>query len=96
MNTLFTILRERVYQLWKEIGERGDVQSYLPLFRPVAPYAGAEALSPVTMVGVMLALIISSGVTLASLGVLLASVLVLYLLFTEVLGISIEVKPGPF
>lgn len=95
MNSLFTMLRERIYGLWQEVRERSG-GSYLPLLRPVAPYAGPEALSPLTMLGVMLGIAVSSGVALAALGVLLLALLVLYFLFTEVLGLTIEVNPLAF
>lgn len=96
MISLFTILKDRVYQLWRLIGERGDLENVLPLLRPVSPYAGPEMLSPVTLVGVMIALIVTSGIAIAALGVLLLALLVLYVVFTEVLGLSIELKPIPF
>jgi hypothetical protein len=96
MSSLFTILREQLYGLWQQVRERGAEQGYLPLLRPVAPYAGPEALSPVTMLGVMLGIVVSCGVALAAFGVLLLALLVLYFLFTEVLGLTIEVKPLSF
>lgn len=96
MRSLFTILKDRAARLWTEIGARGDWESVLPLLRPVSPYAGPEALSPLAMIGVLLALTVASGVALAALGVLLLALLVLYLLFTEVLGLRIEVKPIAF
>ncbi|HSD10616.1 MAG TPA: hypothetical protein VLF14_06515 [Candidatus Binatia bacterium] len=95
MNSLFTMLREQLYGLWQGLRERGD-DGYLPLLRPVGPYAGPEALSPVTMLGVMLGIVLSSGVALAALGVLLLALLVLYFLFTEVLGLTLEVNPLAF
>jgi hypothetical protein len=95
MNSLFTMLRGQLTGLWQEVRKRGD-ESYLRLLRPVAPYAGPEALSPVTMVGVMLGIVLSSGVALAALGVLLLALLVLYFLFTEILGLTIEVNPLAF
>ena len=95
MNSLFAMLREQLYGLWQQVRARGD-ERYLPWLRPVAPYAGPEALSPATMVGVMLGIVLSSGVALAALGVLLLALLVLYFLFTEVLGLTIEVKPLNF
>jgi hypothetical protein len=96
MSSLFTILREQLHGLWQQVRERGDERGYLPLLRPVAPYAGPEALSPITLFAVMLGIVASSGVALAALGVLLLALLVLYFLFTEVLGLTIEVKPLNF
>ena len=70
--------------------------SYLPLLRPVAPFDGAPMLSPLTMLGVVIALASASGVALAAFGVLLLALLVIHLIFTEVLGITIELRPQPF
>jgi hypothetical protein len=96
MNSLFSILTDPLYALWRRIREDADPERYLPLLRPVAPYAGPRALSPIAMIGVLLALVITSGVAIAALGVLFVASLVLYFLFTEVLGLTIELRPPPF
>jgi len=92
MNSLFTLLRDQAYDLWRRIREDADPDRLLPLLRPVAPYAASGALSPVAMIGVLLALVVTSGVAIAALGVLFVASLVLYFLFTEVLGLTIEVR----
>lgn len=96
MNPLFDLLRGQLYPLWKQLWDGGEPANVLPLLRPVAPYAGSGLLSPISMLGVLFALVISSGVALAAFGTLVLALLALYLLFTEVLGLSIEVKPLPF
>ncbi|MGH7896889.1 MAG: hypothetical protein ACREQQ_02990 [Candidatus Binatia bacterium] len=95
MNSLFSLLREQVLEIWKQV-RGGDDAGYLPLLRPVAPYAGPPLLSPLATLGALFALVISSGIAVAALGVFLLALLALYLLFTEVLGLTIEVKPFPF
>jgi hypothetical protein len=92
MSSLFTLLRDQVYDLWRQIRSQTGDESVLPLLRPVAPYAGTGALSPLTMLGTLLALAITSGIALGAFGVLLLASLVLYFLFTEVLGLTIEVR----
>jgi hypothetical protein len=92
MSSLFTLLRDQVYDVWRQIRAQTDDESVLPLLRPVAPYAGPQALSPIAMLGVLLALVVTSGFALAAFGVLLLASLVLYFLFTEVLGLTIEVR----
>ena len=92
MNSLFTLLRDQVYDVWRQIRAQTAGESVLPLLRPVAPYAGPQALSPAAMLGVLLALVVTSGIALAAFGVLLLASLVLYFLFTEVLGLTIEVR----
>ena len=91
MSSLFTLLRDQVYDVWRQIRAQTD-ESVLPLLRPVAPYAGPQALSPIAMLGVLLALVVTSGFALAAFGVLLLASLVLYFLFSEVLGLTIEVR----
>lgn len=96
MNSLFTVLRDQVYGLWQQFREQGDQQGHLPLLRPVARYAGPEPFSPLVMVGVLLGVVISSGVAFAAATVLLVALLVLHFLLTEVLGLTIEVRPLNF
>ena len=92
MNWLFTTIRDRAYGLWQTAGF-DQAASYLPLLRPVAPFDGSPLMSPLTMLGVLLALASASGVALAAFGVLLLALLVMHLIFTEVLGITIEIRP---
>jgi hypothetical protein len=93
MNPLFDLLKNRLNDLWTELRQAPRTAEVLPLLRPVAPYAGPRLISPFTTLGVLLALVVSSGVAVAALGLLLLALLVLYFLFTEVLGISVEIKP---
>jgi hypothetical protein len=93
---LFEFLRGRAYEVWASIRSVDDPSAYLPLLRPVGPYDAGSALSPLASLGVLLALAVSSGVALASLGVLLLALLVIHVIFTEVLGITIEVRPPAF
>ena len=91
MNWLFTTIRDRAYGIW-QAASFDEAASYLPLLRPVAPF-DASLMSPLTMLGVLLALASASGVALAAFGVLLLALLVMHLIFTEVLGITIEIRP---
>jgi len=96
VTSLFTLLRDQVYDVWRQIREQTGEASMLPLLRPVAPYDGPQPISTFTMLGTLLALAITSGIALTAFGVLLLASLVLYFLFTEVLGLTIEVRPPPF
>jgi len=87
---LYTVLTDRLGWLWRRVRQEADV---LPLLRPVTPYAGPELLSPLAAIGVLIALAATTGIALASLGVLLLSLLVLHFLVSEVLGITVEIKP---
>jgi hypothetical protein len=95
VNALFSLLKEQVLEIWKQVRVEGGEAGFLPLLRPLAPYAGPPLLSPFSMLGVLLALVVSSGIAVAAFGVFLLALLALYVLFTEVLGITIEVKPFP-
>ena len=96
MNPLFEYLRQSVADLWKQVRQEGSIGGFLPLIRPVPPYDGPLALSPLTTIGVLLGLVITSGIALSALGVLLVALLALYFLMSEVLGLKIEIKPLPF
>ncbi len=95
MNSLFLFLRDQASSFWKQLGEQRPETGFLPLLRPVAPYDGPAMFSPLSAIGIVLALAVSSGVALGALAILLLSLLALYFLMTEVLGISIELRP-PF
>lgn len=95
MSSLFTLLAAPLQAFWDEVRKTGDEYGYLPLVRPVAPYDASPLLAPVTTLGIVLALVATSGIALAALGILFLALLALWFLLTEVLGISIEVKPFP-
>jgi hypothetical protein len=95
MNWLFTTIRDGVYGLWQSAPIEQAV-SYLPLLRPVSPFDAAPLMSPLTMLGVLVGLASASGVALAAFGVLLLALLVIHLIVTEILGITIELRPPAF
>ncbi len=95
MNPLFAKLRGQAYALWQSV-PFGEASSYLPLLRPVAPFDNAPLVSPLTALGALLALASASGVALAAFGVLLLALLVIHLVLTQVLGITIEIRPPTF
>lgn len=81
--------------LWRRL--RPDTaMDALAILRPSGRFAGPDLLAPVVAFGVLVGLSVVSGVALASLGVLLLSLLVLHLICTEILGIRIEVKDPRF
>jgi hypothetical protein len=90
VSPLYTLLKEHLYALWRRVEEE---TGYQPLLRPVTPYAGPELLSPLTGIGVLIGLAVAAGVAIASLAALLVSLLVFHFLLTEVLGITVEIKP---
>jgi hypothetical protein len=95
VNDWFAAIRGRLGGLWPWESFT-EASSYLPLLRPVAPFDGSPLVSPLTMLGAAIALAWASGVALAALGVLLVALLVIHLVVTEVLGITIELRPPTF
>ena len=95
MSSLFTLLSGPLQTVWSALRKAGAEHGVLPLVRPVAPYDGSPLLAPLATLGIVLALVATSGIALAALGVLVLALLALWLLLTEVLGISIEVRPFP-
>lgn len=93
MTTFADFLGESVKSLWDQIRDEAGVEGLLPLLRPLPPFDGPEALSPVTSLATLLGLATLSGIALGALGVLFAALLGIHLLLTEVLGITIEVRP---
>ena len=57
---------------------------------PAAPVA----LGPLLAIGSILALAILTGIAVASLATLILALLVLYLLLTEIFGVSVEIGPA--
>ena len=96
MISWFGLLRDQAQDLWKRFWEEGEVARLLPMLRPIGPFGGPRALSPFSALGVLLALVVTSGVALGAFAVLLVASLVLYFLLSEVLGLEIELRPAPF
>ena len=93
MSSLFTILGEQVQAFWAQLRAEAGSEGLLPLLRPIPPYDGSPMLSPVTTLATLIGLAVLSGVALGAFGLLFAASLAIYLILTEVLGITIEVRP---
>jgi hypothetical protein len=92
LDDLAAQVRNAADALWGEVRERGII----PLLQPIAPYNGSGLLAPAVALGGLLAMVLLSGVALATAGGLVLSLLGLYLLLVEVFGVSIELHPmGP-
>jgi hypothetical protein len=93
VSSLFSILTEQAQAFWAELRAEAGSEGLLPLLRPIPPYDGSPLLSPVTSFATLISLAVLSGVALGAFGILFAASLAIYLLLTEVLGITIEVRP---
>jgi hypothetical protein len=94
MTSWFTMLGDQAADLWRYFWHDGEIARLLPMLQPNGPFAGSRALSPFTALGVLIALVVTSGVALGALGLLLAASFVLYFLLTEVLDLTIELQPA--
>jgi hypothetical protein len=91
--SLAEMLGANLRALWRQIREETAAEGLLPLLRPMPPFGGPDALSPLTSLAALLGLAALSGIALGALGVLLVAAIGIHLLLTEVLGITIEVRP---
>jgi len=91
--SLFTQVTDTLGAMWRQVREETAGEGLLPLLRPLPPFGGPQALSPVTSLAILLGLATLSGVALGALGVLLAAMLGIYVILSEVLGITVEVRP---
>jgi hypothetical protein len=65
----------------------------MPLLEPVAPFNRSPLLLPLVVAGSLLSLMLLSGVAIGAFAALFAALLGLYLLLSEVFGISLELEP---
>jgi len=89
LDDLTAQLRSAADALWGEVRERG----LMPLLQPIAPYNQSGILAPAIAVGGLLAMVLLSGLALATAGGLVLSLIGIYLLLVEVFGVSIELHP---
>lgn len=95
MNSLFSTLHDGLQNIWRRVRFE-NAPSALALLRPIAPFSGPDLMAPVVAFGVLVTMTAVCGIALASLVVLVLSLLVLHLICTEILGIRIEVQAPPF
>lgn len=103
----FEALARQVGEFWERLRERFPQGPFsreaatelARLTRPVEPFNASDLLAPLIGVAGLLLGVILAGVAVASLGTLLASMLSLGFLLTEVFGITLEVdgvRPPPY
>lgn len=99
----FEALVRQVETLWARVRSELPDDLFSPstarelarLTRPVEPFNYSDLLAPVIGLAGLLAGVLLTGVAVASLGTLLASLLGLGFLLTEVYGITLEVEGMP-
>jgi len=82
-------------ELLETIRRESREQGLLPFFEPVAPFNRSRLLLPLVVAGALLSLVLLSGIAIGAFAALLAALLGLYLLLSEVFGVSLEFSPFP-
>ncbi|MEB2285300.1 MAG: hypothetical protein B6D46_12755 [Polyangiaceae bacterium UTPRO1] len=81
--------------LFASLREETSESGLLPLLEPVAPFNRSPLLVPLVMAGSLISLILLSGLAIGAFAALFTALLALYLLLTEVFGVSLELHPFP-
>ncbi len=79
-------------QLIESVRQETREYGLLPLLEPVAPFNRSRLLVPLVIAGSLLSLVFLSGIALGAFAALLAALVGLYLVLTEVFGVSLELN----
>ena len=86
---------DQARQLLDAIRTETSQNGLMPLLEPVAPFNRSRLLLPIVIAGSLLSLMFLSGLAIGAFGTLFVSLLALYLLLSEVFGVSLEFTPFP-
>ncbi len=81
--------------LFDSIRQETSETGLLPLLEPVAPFNKSPLLLPLVVAGSLISLIFLSGIAIGAFAALFTALLALYLLLSEVFGVSLELRPFP-
>ena len=76
--------------IWEESNENG----FLALVTPVDPFNRSDLLTPIVSAAGIITMIMLSGVAVGAMATLLAALMALYYVLTEVFGYELAVAPG--
>ena len=93
VNGMIQYVYDQTRQLFDAIRTEATEQGLLPLLEPVAPFNQSRLLLPLVIAGSLLSLVFLSGLAFGAFATLLGALLGLYLLLSEVFGVSLEVHP---
>ena len=88
-------LYDQTRQLLENIRQETSERGLMPLLEPVAPFNQSPLLLPLVVAGSLIALILLSGIAIGAFAALFTALLALYLLLSEVFGVSLEFHPFP-
>jgi hypothetical protein len=77
------------------IREETRTNGIMPLLEPVAPFNRSRLLLPLVVAGALMSLVFLSGIAIGAFAALLAALVGLYLLLSEVFGVSLELNALP-
>ena len=86
---------EQARQLLENIRQETSERGLMPLLEPVAPFNQSPLLLPLVVAGSLISLIVLSGIAIGAFAALFTALLALYLLLSEVFGVSLEFHPFP-
>lgn len=86
---------EQAKQFLEAVREETREQGLMPLFQPVAPFNQSRLLMPLVVAGALVSLILLSGTAIGAFAALFTALLGVYLLLSEVFGVSLEFNPFP-
>ena len=86
---------DQAKQLLETIRQETREQGLMPLLEPVAPFNRSRLLLPLVIAGALVSLVFLSGIAIGAFATMFAALLGLYLLLSEVFGISLELNALP-
>jgi hypothetical protein len=86
---------DQARQLLETVRKETREQGIMALFEPVPPFNRSPLLLPLVVAGSLLSLLLLSGMAIGAFAALFAALLGLYLLLSEVFGVSLEFNPFP-
>jgi hypothetical protein len=82
-------------QLIDNIREETRELGILPLLEPVAPFNRSKLMLPLVIAGALVSLVFLSGIAIGAFAALFTALVGLYLLLSEVFGVSLELHATP-
>ena len=92
---MFEYIYAQATQLLENIRQETTERGLMPLLEPVAPFNQSPLLLPLVVAGSLISLIFLSGIAIGAFAALFTALLALYLLLSEVFGVSLEFHPLP-
>lgn len=92
---MFEYVYDQAKQLIDTIREETRTNGLMPLLEPVAPFNQSRLLLPLVVAGALMSLVFLSGIAIGAFAALFAALVGLYLLLSEVFGVSLELNAVP-